>query len=56
MRLDWIFLPRENPCAKFYIIIIIIIIIIINNDNNNNIIIKSLYSVLIKKTYVQCFT
>ena len=54
MRLDWIFLPRENPCAKFYIIIIIIII---NNDNNNNnIIIKSLYSVLIKKTYVQCFT
>ena len=25
MRLDWIFLPRENPCAKFYIIIIIII-------------------------------
>ena len=29
MRLDWIFLPRENPCAKFYIIIIIITIIII---------------------------
>ena len=29
MRLDWIFLPRENPCAKFYIIIIIIIIIMI---------------------------
>ena len=59
MRLDSIFLPRENPCAKFYIIIIIIIImiiIIINHDNNNNIIIKSLYSVLIKKTYVQCFT
>ena len=26
MRLDWIFLPRENPCAKFYIITIIIII------------------------------
>ena len=26
MRLDWIFLPRENPCAKFCIIIIIIII------------------------------
>ena len=26
MRLDWIFLPRENPCAKFYIIMIIIII------------------------------
>ena len=25
MRLDWIFLPRENLCAKFYIIIIIII-------------------------------
>ena len=25
MRLDWIFLARENPCAKFYIIIIIII-------------------------------
>ena len=25
MRLDWIFLPRENPCAKFYIIIIITI-------------------------------
>ena len=23
MRLDWIFLPRKNPCAKFYIIIII---------------------------------
>ena len=29
MRLDWIFLPRENNCAKFYIIIIKIIIIII---------------------------
>ena len=29
MRLDWIFLPRENSCAKFYIIIIKIIIIII---------------------------
>ena len=29
MTLDWIFLPRENPCAKFYIIIIIIIITII---------------------------
>ena len=29
MRLDWIFLPRENTCAKFYIIIIKIIIIII---------------------------
>ena len=29
MRLDWIFLPRENACAKFYIIIIKIIIIII---------------------------
>ena len=29
MRLDWIFLPRENPCAKFYILIIIIIIIIV---------------------------
>ena len=29
MRLDWIFLPRENPCAKFYIIIIIVIIIMI---------------------------
>ena len=28
MRLDWIFLPRENPCAKFYIIIIKIIMII----------------------------
>ena len=26
MSLDWIFLPRENPCAKFCIIIIIIII------------------------------
>ena len=26
MRLDWIFLPRENPYAKSYIIIIIIII------------------------------
>ena len=24
MRLDWIFLPRKNPCAKFY------------NYNNNN--------------------
>ena len=43
MRLDWIFLPRKNPCAKFYIIIILIliiiiiikIIIIINNNNNN---------------------
>ena len=23
MRLDSIFLPRENPCAKFYIIIIL---------------------------------
>ena len=22
MRLDWIFLPRENPCAKFYMLII----------------------------------
>ena len=22
MRLDWIFLPRQNACAKFYIIII----------------------------------
>ena len=31
MRLDWIFLPRENPCAKFYIIIIII-----NNNNNTH--------------------
>ena len=29
MRLDWIFLLRENPCAKFYMIIIIIIILII---------------------------
>ena len=29
MRIDWIFLPRENPCAKFYIIIIVIIISII---------------------------
>ena len=29
MGLDWIFLPRENPCAKFYIIIIVVIIIII---------------------------
>ena len=29
MRLDWIFLPRENTCAKFYIIIIKIIIKII---------------------------
>ena len=29
MRIDWIFLPRENPCAKFYIIIIVVIIIII---------------------------
>ena len=29
MRLDWIFRPRENPCAKFYIIIIIVLIIII---------------------------
>ena len=29
MRLDWIFLARENPCAKFYIIIVIIIITII---------------------------
>ena len=28
MRLDWIFLPRENPCAKFYIIIFITIIAI----------------------------
>ena len=27
MRLDLIFLPRENTCAKFYIIMIIIIII-----------------------------
>ena len=30
MRLGWIFLPRENPCAKFYIIIIIIIISTVN--------------------------
>ena len=29
MRLDWIFLPRENPCAKLYIIIIIILIMMI---------------------------
>ena len=29
MRLDWIFLPRKNTCAKFYIIIIKIKIIII---------------------------
>ena len=29
MRLDWIFRPRENPCAKFYIIIIVLTIIII---------------------------
>ena len=27
MRLDWIFLPRENPCAKFCIIITRIIIL-----------------------------
>ena len=32
MRLDWIFLPRENPCAKFYIIIIIIIMIRCGED------------------------
>ena len=25
MRLDWIFLRRENPCAKF-----------LHNNNNNN--------------------
>ena len=25
MRLDWIFLPRENPCAKF-----------LHHHNNNN--------------------
>ena len=31
IRLDWIFLPRKNPCAKFYIIIIII-----NNNNNTH--------------------
>ena len=29
MRLDWIFLPRENPCARFYIIIIIVIVIVL---------------------------
>ena len=29
MSLDWIFLPREKPCAQLYIIIIILIIIII---------------------------
>ena len=29
MRLDWIFLPRENPRAKFYIIIIIMIMIMV---------------------------
>ena len=29
MRLDWIFLPRKNPCAKFYIIITIRIMIVI---------------------------
>ena len=34
MRLEWIFLPRENPCAKFYIIIIIIIIIMIIKRRN----------------------
>ena len=27
MRLDWIFLPMENPCAKF---------LHHNNNNNNN--------------------
>ena len=26
MRLGWVFLPRENPCAK----------ILHNNNNNNN--------------------
>ena len=29
MRLDWIFLPRENPCAKFYIIIIVLLLLLI---------------------------
>ena len=29
MRLDWIFLPREKPCAQFYIIIMIMILIMI---------------------------
>ena len=28
MRIDWIFLPGGNPCAKFYITIIIITITI----------------------------
>ena len=32
MRLDWIFLPRENPCAKCYIIITIIVIIILSSS------------------------
>ena len=41
MRLDWIFLPRENPCAKFYIILIIIIVVKNNNFNNSNFSINS---------------
>ena len=29
MRLDWIFRPRENPCAKFYIIIIVLLLLLL---------------------------
>ena len=36
MRLDWIFLPRENPCAKFYIIIITMIMITITTTTTTN--------------------
>ena len=33
MGLDWMFLPRGNPCAKFYIIIITIIQSILSKTN-----------------------
>ena len=35
MRLDWIFLPKENPCAKFYIIIIYSLILPANIHTND---------------------
>ena len=47
MRLDWIFLPRENLCAKFYIIIIIFLKnnkIILFNFKNMYIIYRNIWS------------
>ena len=46
MRLDWIFLPRENPCAKFYTIIIIIMIIKRRNVTSWNEILSCILSFL----------